>query len=375
MVCGEPNRRRHGCHVYALGRVVQYRKKLYGSLGVLPKAVWRGFVDDRNGVVWSCAHRHDALREARECAQQRVRYYQRTGLGLPPVWQPRPGSTVDVGRRVPIADLPSAVWARMKRDHGNRCYYCGAEGVRLVKEHKVPLARGGANSAANIVPACAPCNLSKGTLTDEEFRCLLLDRVERARIERRPNDPLSRGHRSPPPTRTLSGDPLPVGEPTWAVRRWEEAQRRVEVPPRGAKPKEQLPPGMKRCTTCKEVLPVESFGSHRARKDGLNARCRMCANDAARRWNAENPARARVARRNAKKRAAARRRSLNGGEGPTPVESKTCPRCGEHKSADQFHIDRGKGDGLQRVCKACRGVAIPRDQRNAPPTPGADAGE
>jgi len=51
----------------------------------------------------------------------------------------------------------------------NRCHYCGEENRVLIKEHKIPLARGGANNAANIVPACVLCNLRKRILTDEEF--------------------------------------------------------------------------------------------------------------------------------------------------------------------------------------------------------------
>lgn len=33
---------------------------------------------------------------------------------------------------------------------------------------------------------------------------------------------------------------------------------------------------------------------------------------------------------------------------------KTCPRCGETKSTDEFHRAAKKADGLQAHCKACR---------------------
>jgi 5-methylcytosine-specific restriction endonuclease McrA len=52
--------------------------------------------------------------------------------------------------------------------HGNRCYYCGCDG-KMTIEHRIPLARGGANWPANIVPACGPCNSSKHTRTEVEF--------------------------------------------------------------------------------------------------------------------------------------------------------------------------------------------------------------
>jgi len=44
----------------------------------------------------------------------------------------------------------------------NKCAYCGAESVFLVREHLVPVAKGGGVTALNIVPACQPCNSSKG---------------------------------------------------------------------------------------------------------------------------------------------------------------------------------------------------------------------
>jgi 5-methylcytosine-specific restriction endonuclease McrA len=50
---------------------------------------------------------------------------------------------------------------------GHRCAYCGATAKHL--DHVQPLAKGGADKASNIVPACAPCNLSKGAKTLAEW--------------------------------------------------------------------------------------------------------------------------------------------------------------------------------------------------------------
>ncbi|MFF1597710.1 HNH endonuclease [Streptomyces mirabilis] len=47
------------------------------------------------------------------------------------------------------------------------CAYCN--GVATHLDHVVPLARGGEDVEANIVPACAPCNLSKGAKTLAEW--------------------------------------------------------------------------------------------------------------------------------------------------------------------------------------------------------------
>lgn len=51
------------------------------------------------------------------------------------------------------------------------CAYCGEPRV-LVREHKVPLSRGGSNDITNIVPACQPCNARKHCLTSIEFIAL-----------------------------------------------------------------------------------------------------------------------------------------------------------------------------------------------------------
>lgn len=49
------------------------------------------------------------------------------------------------------------------------CAYCG-ERVATTRDHVVPLARGGKDEAANVVPACLPCNVRKGTRTWEPLR-------------------------------------------------------------------------------------------------------------------------------------------------------------------------------------------------------------
>ena len=43
-----------------------------------------------------------------------------------------------------------------------RCQYCGGRGD-LTFDHVVPRAAGGVTSWQNVVAACSPCNLSKGS--------------------------------------------------------------------------------------------------------------------------------------------------------------------------------------------------------------------
>jgi 5-methylcytosine-specific restriction endonuclease McrA len=48
-----------------------------------------------------------------------------------------------------------------------KCAYCGNRAEHL--DHVVPLSKGGADVESNMVPACAPCNLSKGAKSLEEW--------------------------------------------------------------------------------------------------------------------------------------------------------------------------------------------------------------
>ena len=50
----------------------------------------------------------------------------------------------------------------------NLCIYCG-EARPLVRDHKVPLSRGGTDDITNIVPACRSCNSKKRSQTAHEY--------------------------------------------------------------------------------------------------------------------------------------------------------------------------------------------------------------
>jgi hypothetical protein len=61
-------------------------------------------------------------------------------------------------RREPVpADLRRAVWER----DGGACVSCGAR-FDLQYDHVIPVALGGATTAANLQVLCAPCNRRKG---------------------------------------------------------------------------------------------------------------------------------------------------------------------------------------------------------------------
>ena len=52
-------------------------------------------------------------------------------------------------------------WAAIKARFNHKCAYCGKE-TRLEMDHVTPLSKGGAHTAANVVPACRTCNAKKG---------------------------------------------------------------------------------------------------------------------------------------------------------------------------------------------------------------------
>lgn len=78
-------------------------------------------------------------------------------------------------RRAKVAGAPGDHTAKQARFlrvmQGNMCAYC-EHPLELTKphlDHVVPISRGGSNAIENLLWACAPCNLSKGAKTLEEW--------------------------------------------------------------------------------------------------------------------------------------------------------------------------------------------------------------
>lgn len=68
-------------------------------------------------------------------------------------------------------DLTAEQWEHILIAYGYCCAYCGSAD-QPSQEHMIPLSRGGAHSATNVVPACMPCNIRKGRMTPEEWGVL-----------------------------------------------------------------------------------------------------------------------------------------------------------------------------------------------------------
>jgi len=84
---------------------------------------------------------------------------------------PRENKTIADGRqlrrdRVRIAKnrgTHTAVeWSALLVEFEGRCVRCGREVLRMVKDHIVPIYKGGDDTITNIQPLCHSCNSSKG---------------------------------------------------------------------------------------------------------------------------------------------------------------------------------------------------------------------
>lgn len=62
----------------------------------------------------------------------------------------------------------------------NVCFYCGSNKF-IELDHVIPISRGGKHSISNLVPACRPCNASKGARFITEWRKL---KNEQARYQK-----------------------------------------------------------------------------------------------------------------------------------------------------------------------------------------------
>ena len=56
-------------------------------------------------------------------------------------------------------------WNELLDFYGHRCLCCGKTGIRLTRDHIVPLNIGGSNTIENIQPLCRSCNSIKNTKT------------------------------------------------------------------------------------------------------------------------------------------------------------------------------------------------------------------
>ncbi len=90
--------------------------------------------------------------------------------------------------------LRATAWWR-RRLRAGRCGYCGQPTPprELTMDHRVPLARGGRSTKANLVAACKACNAAKKYLLPQEWEAYLARLA--AAGEPEGGDPAGRGGR------------------------------------------------------------------------------------------------------------------------------------------------------------------------------------
>lgn len=97
-------------------------------------------------------------------------------------------------------------WSKIVNDWDGTCAYCGKKppkGVKLTRDHVIPISAGGSDGLENVVPACKLCNEKKGS----QFWEPLVKPSERRTITgRTPSNPvmqqipIKHGHMSEPPS-------------------------------------------------------------------------------------------------------------------------------------------------------------------------------
>jgi 5-methylcytosine-specific restriction endonuclease McrA len=104
---------------------------------------------------------------------------------------------------------------------GRQCAYCQKTSVPLELDHLLPRARGGANRASNLAPACRSCNQMKGNRTAAEFGYPEVEAQAKAPLR----DAAAVNSSRWALYRRLVGLGLPVETGTGGRTKWNRAQR------------------------------------------------------------------------------------------------------------------------------------------------------
>jgi 5-methylcytosine-specific restriction endonuclease McrA len=151
------------------------------------KAKWEAKNPDRAKAIrrqasrrWKLANRERIAERARSNPRRAIQY-RKSWLEKNPTYfsdwakANRPKKNLaNQRRRARLRDSCSPgvsldTWLHLCAIHDDRCAYCD-EIKPLTIDHVVPISRGGRDEAGNVVPACKPCNSSKGNRLLSEWR-------------------------------------------------------------------------------------------------------------------------------------------------------------------------------------------------------------
>lgn len=107
--------------------------------------------------------------------------------------------------------------------------------------------------------------------------------------------------------------------------------------------------GVKRCTICDQLKPLEDFTRDKRKRSGRSSCCKPCQRERSRLWRERNPTYLRdyyLAHRPE-------------GVGFTEIRDgkRACTACGVIKPLDDFHRQASGPAGHRTICKACRRAA------------------
>jgi recombination endonuclease VII len=130
-------------------------------------------------------------------------------------------------------------------------------------------------------------------------------------------------------------------------------------------PRPVMPEGMKRCSTCKELKPIDQFSSNRTTKDGKSYTCKPCSVESVRAYHRRNPEKHREynkdwARRNPERKKDIALKVTKGVEFGTydrmfEAQGGRCAICKNPPGAQRFHLDHCHDSGKVRglLCSCC----------------------
>jgi len=148
----------------------------------------------------------------------------------------------------------------------------------------------------------------------------------------------------------------------------------------------------KLCTRCQQYKPLSDFYNNKAMKDGKSNYCKVCQNEATKKWRQNNPGRAREierknkraererkgkehfreydrqwyaknadkkkeyvaeCRKNEKKKIKARNKLNKAVQSGKIIRPDVCPVCGEETKVDGHHYDYDKPYDVIWACRSC----------------------
>ena len=160
----------------------EYMKKYYAmnSEKFKEKARVRREVTHReeileNKKVWWKENRDEGIERLRKRYLENKDYYRQAGY----TWRKNnidkareSQRRVEQRRRARknglLTDYTEEQWDHCKKFFNNKCAYCG-DTSNIHQDHFVPLSKGGAYTASNVLPACQKCNCSKGNKNFHEW--------------------------------------------------------------------------------------------------------------------------------------------------------------------------------------------------------------